>query len=76
MIENPNVLLSIVNTKLRDFYSSLDELCDDLDYDKERVIEILGSIDYYYKRREGSLMNYKLNYIENLTDQVNKNTAN
>jgi len=33
-------------------------------------------IYYYYKRREGSLMNYKLNYIENLTDQVNKNTAN
>ena len=52
MIENPNVLLSIINTKLRDFYSSLDELCDDLDYDKERVIEILGSIDYYYKSDE------------------------
>ena len=52
MIENPNVLLSIVNTKLRDFYSSLDELCDDLDYDKERVIEILNSIDYYYNSDE------------------------
>ena len=52
MIENPNVLLSIINTKLRDFYSSLDELCDDLEYDKERVIEILGSIDYYYKSDE------------------------
>ncbi len=52
MIENPNMLLSIINTKLRDFYSSLDDLCDDLDYDKERVIEILNSIDYYYNNDE------------------------
>ena len=52
MIENPNMLLSIINTKLRDFYSSLDDLCDDLDYDKERVIEILKSIDYYYNNDE------------------------
>ena len=52
MIENPNMLLSIINTKLRDFYSSLDDLCDDLDYDKERVIEILNIIDYYYNNDE------------------------
>ena len=29
-----NLLVSIVNTKLRDHYSSLDELCDDLDLNK------------------------------------------
>ena len=34
MIPNdPNILLSVINMKLRDFYSSLDKLCDDLDYD-------------------------------------------
>ena len=27
---NPYVLLSIINKKLRDFYSSIDDLCDDL----------------------------------------------
>ena len=27
---NPTILLSIINMKLRDFYSSLDKLCDDL----------------------------------------------
>ena len=32
---NPTILLSIINMKLRDFYSSLDKLCDDLDEDKE-----------------------------------------
>ncbi len=45
---NPELLLSIINTKLRDFYSSLDDLCDDLDEDKENIINILSSIDYTY----------------------------
>ena len=29
--KEPNMLLSVINTKLRDFYDSLDSLCDDLD---------------------------------------------
>lgn len=45
---NPELLLSIINTKLRDFYSSLDDLCDDLDEDKENIINLLSSIDYTY----------------------------
>lgn len=46
--KNPFVLLSIVNTKLRDFYPNLDELCDDLDEDKVEITNILESIGYIY----------------------------
>ena len=48
MIKDPNILLSIINTKLRDFYKSLDDLCLDLDYDKEEVETILNNNGYYY----------------------------
>lgn len=46
--KDPNILLSVINTKLRDFYKSLDDLCDDLDEDKEWIIKILASIGYIY----------------------------
>lgn len=42
------ILLSYVNTQLRDFYPSLDELCGALGTDKERLIEKLRAIDYEY----------------------------
>ena len=47
-IKNPILLLSIINTKLRDSYSSLDDLVDDLDYSKEEINEILNKAGYYY----------------------------
>lgn len=49
MIPNdPVMLLSFLNLKLRDFYSNLDSLCDDLDLNKEEIIEKMNSIDYHY----------------------------
>ena len=43
MIPNdPAILLSFVNTKLRDFYSNLDALCDDMNIDKEELCEKLA----------------------------------
>lgn len=49
MIPNdPVMLLSYVNTQLRDHYSSLDEFCDALAVDKNNLIEKLKSIDYEY----------------------------
>ena len=48
MIKDPNMLLSIINTKLRDFYESLEDLCEDLDYDIEEINEILNNNGYYY----------------------------
>lgn len=42
------LLLSVINTKLRDCYSSLDALCDDLDEDKNDIITRLSAAGYEY----------------------------
>ncbi len=42
------MLLSIINMKLRDQYSSLDLLCDDLELTKENIINKLKSVGYTY----------------------------
>ncbi|MGL5260315.1 MAG: DUF4250 domain-containing protein [Lachnospiraceae bacterium] len=46
--KDPVMLLSFINLKLRDYYSTLDELCEDLDIEKESIITTLSSIDYFY----------------------------
>lgn len=46
--KDPVMLLSFINLKLRDYYSSLDQLCEDLDVEKGTVIEPLAKIDYHY----------------------------
>lgn len=43
-----NMLLSYINLKLRDFYSDLDALCDDLDENREEIEEKLKGIGYVY----------------------------
>ncbi len=48
MIENPQILLSVINTKLRDNYDSLSALCEDLDYDLSVIKDKLASIGYQY----------------------------
>ena len=46
--KDPILILSVVNTKLRDYYPSLDALCDDMDVSREVLEEKLGMIDYRY----------------------------
>ncbi len=46
--QDPIILLSYVNTKLRDEYSSLDALCDDLDADREELVRRLETVGYTY----------------------------
>lgn len=45
---DPMILLSFVNTKLRDFYPSFDKMCDDLGCSKEEIESKLSAIDYKY----------------------------
>lgn len=45
---DPFMLLSYINTKLRDNYQNLDILCDDLTLDKEKLTAKLAKIDYHY----------------------------
>ena len=35
---DPNILVSMINMKLRDFYINIDLLCDDFDITKEEII--------------------------------------
>lgn len=46
--KDPYILLSVVNTKLRDRYQSLEDLCEDLQADAGAVREALAAIGYYY----------------------------
>ena len=43
----PVILLSVINTKLRDFYPSLDALCDDLQVDAGEITQSLSAIDCF-----------------------------
>ena len=48
---DPMLCLSVVNTKLRDHYTNLDTLCDDLAIEKSSLIRKLGNIDYAYDEK-------------------------
>ena len=45
---DPILLLSVVNTKLRDQYPTLEALCDDLEEDRQALEEKLAAVDYRY----------------------------
>ncbi|MCB7303393.1 DUF4250 domain-containing protein [Bariatricus massiliensis] len=53
---DPVLLLSVINTKLRDYYADLDALCDDLQIDRELLTEKLGSIDYEYEEKRNQFV--------------------
>lgn len=46
--QDPYILLSYVNTKLRDEYNSLDELCAFLDANREELVRRLEAVGYTY----------------------------
>lgn len=46
--KDPVILLSFINTKLRDEYASLSDLCAALDADEASVTAALASLDYRY----------------------------
>ncbi len=49
---DPIMLLSVVNMKLRDFYSSLEEMCEDMDIDMDEVRSRLGSVGFEYDKEQ------------------------
>lgn len=57
MIPNdPVMLLSFVNLKLRDYYGSVEALCEDLDLNQEEVTEKLNKIDYFYDQERNQFI--------------------
>ena len=57
MIPNdPVMLLSFVNLKLRDYYCSIEALCDDMQVNQKELEEKLSAIDYYYSREKNQFV--------------------
>jgi hypothetical protein len=46
--KDPYILLSFINTKLRDEYHTLEDLCKSLSIDRNELEKLLSSIDYHY----------------------------
>ena len=45
---DPMILLSVLNTKLRDEYPSLEELCRDLDLDQRTLEDKMAAAGFSY----------------------------
>ena len=54
--QDPVILLSYVNTKLRDDYPTLDALCDDLEADRTALEATLHAIGYDYDAQENRFL--------------------
>lgn len=57
MIPNdPVMLLSFMNLKLRDYGKNLEEICAELDIDKEELEKKLATIDYHYDKERNQFV--------------------
>lgn len=54
--QDPAILLSFVNTKLRDYYKSLDEMCSDMELDRTGIESKLSKIGYEYKEEHNQFV--------------------
>lgn len=46
--QDPMMLFSVVNMKLRDIYASLDEMCEKEDIDKDALLSKLADAGFEY----------------------------
>ncbi len=53
---DPNMLLSYVNLKLRDYNFDLEGLCDDMDVSRSEIVEKLEKIGYHYDRQRNQFI--------------------
>ena len=54
--KNPVMLLSLINTKLRDYNSSLDDFCKENDLNEDEIKEKLEMIDYHYNEERNQFV--------------------
>lgn len=50
--KDPMMLFSLINMKLRDFYPSLDALCEDMNVNKEDIINRLKEAGFEYNAEQ------------------------
>lgn len=53
---DPTMLLSYVNLKLRDYYKSLDDLCEKEDAEKQVLLDKLAGIGYVYNEENNQFV--------------------
>ena len=56
MPNDPVMLMSFCNARLRDEYENLDELCSSLDVDKEALCARLAEADYHYNSNRNQFL--------------------
>ncbi len=54
--KDPVMLLSVINTYLRDYHSSLEELCQDAEVSSEEIKEQLAVLDYHYEPKQNQFV--------------------
>ena len=54
--KDPLLLMSVVNTKLRDYYADLDALCEDLNEDRAALEAKLSAIGFFYDRQRNQFV--------------------
>ena len=54
--QDPIMLYSVINTKLRDFYSSLGALCEDMNIDENILKEKLSSAGFEYNKERNQFI--------------------
>ena len=54
--KDPMILLSYVNTQLRDFYPSLEALVEGLEVNQEELVKKLADIDYEYDAKRNQFV--------------------
>lgn len=47
---DPMMLFSVINLKLRDYYSDLDSLCEDMELNKNELLQQLAAAGFEYDK--------------------------
>lgn len=53
---DPIILMSYLNTQLRDHYSSLEDLCKSMDLDASEIAEKLKDVGYVYHQERNQFV--------------------
>ena len=69
---DPLMLMSVLNTKLRDYYESLDALCDDLNENRAELEAKLAEIGYRYDDRRNQFVRINANGVSVVTGSQNR----
>lgn len=54
--KDPVMLLSLINTKLRDYNSSLDDFCKENNLNEDEIKKKLEMIDYHYNEEHNQFV--------------------